>query len=47
MYTRVFRTRLIWTIILTVLVQVFVFSLIAHYVWEYQSPSSIMTSGSR
>jgi uncharacterized protein len=31
MYTRVFRTRLIWTIILSVLVQVFVLSLLTHY----------------
>ena len=34
MYTRVFRTRLIWTIIIAVLVQVFLLSVITHYVWE-------------
>jgi uncharacterized membrane protein YraQ (UPF0718 family) len=34
MYTRVFRPRLIWTIILVVVVQVFVFSLLTHYIWE-------------
>jgi uncharacterized membrane protein YraQ (UPF0718 family) len=34
MYTRVFRPRLIWTIILSVVVQVLIYSLIAHYVWE-------------
>jgi hypothetical protein len=33
MYTRVFRARLIWTIILTVVVQVFVYCLIVHYLW--------------
>ncbi len=32
MYTRIFRTRLIWTIILSVVVQVFVYSLIIHYI---------------
>jgi uncharacterized membrane protein YraQ (UPF0718 family) len=47
MYTSVFRTRLIWTIILTVLVQVFVFSLITHYVWESLGPPSAVLSGSR
>jgi uncharacterized membrane protein YraQ (UPF0718 family) len=31
MYTRVFRTRLIWTIILSVVVQVFLFALAIHY----------------
>jgi uncharacterized membrane protein YraQ (UPF0718 family) len=33
MYTRVFRQRLIWTIILTVTVQVFVYALLLHYLW--------------
>jgi uncharacterized membrane protein YraQ (UPF0718 family) len=33
MYTRVFRTRLIWTIILTVVLQVFLFSLVTHALW--------------
>jgi len=32
MYTRVFRTRLIFTIILCVVTQVFVYSMIVHYV---------------
>jgi uncharacterized membrane protein YraQ (UPF0718 family) len=32
MYTRVFRPRLIWTIIVSVVVQVFVVTLITHYV---------------
>jgi uncharacterized membrane protein YraQ (UPF0718 family) len=34
MYTRIFRPRLIWTIILTVVVQVFVYSYIVHLLWE-------------
>jgi uncharacterized membrane protein YraQ (UPF0718 family) len=34
MYTRVFRPRLIWTIILAVVLQVFVYSCITHLVWE-------------
>src|SRR5262249_15342765 len=38
MYTRVFRPRLIWTIILVVVAQVFVLSLLTHYVWEDVAP---------
>jgi uncharacterized membrane protein YraQ (UPF0718 family) len=34
MYTRVFRPRLIWTIITCVVVQVFVYSLIVHFLWQ-------------
>lgn len=34
MYTRVFRPRLIWAIILAVAGQVFLFTLIIHYLWE-------------
>ncbi len=34
MYTRVFRPRLIWTIILSVAVQVFIYALITHFVWN-------------
>src|SRR5262249_25855192 len=34
MYTRVFRPRLIWTIILSVVVQVFIWSMITHFVWK-------------
>jgi uncharacterized membrane protein YraQ (UPF0718 family) len=34
MYTRVFRPRLIWTVVTCVVVQVFVYSLITHIVWE-------------
>jgi uncharacterized protein len=38
MYTRVFRNRLIYTIFLSVLVQVFVYSYIAHLLWERYGP---------
>jgi uncharacterized membrane protein YraQ (UPF0718 family) len=34
MYTRVFRAKLIFTIITAVVVQVFVYTLIVHYVWS-------------
>jgi uncharacterized membrane protein YraQ (UPF0718 family) len=34
MYTRVFRPRLIWTVVSCVVVQVFVYSLITHLIWE-------------
>jgi uncharacterized membrane protein YraQ (UPF0718 family) len=34
MYTRVFRRRLIWTIILSVVVQVFLYSILVHLWWE-------------
>jgi uncharacterized membrane protein YraQ (UPF0718 family) len=34
MYTRVFKPRLIWTIVSCVVVQVFVYSVITHYVYE-------------
>jgi uncharacterized membrane protein YraQ (UPF0718 family) len=38
MYTRVFRTRLIWTIILSVVVLVFLVSYLFHFSWElYQA----------
>ncbi len=35
MYTRVFRQRLIWTIIASVVVQVLLYSLLVHFVWEH------------
>jgi uncharacterized membrane protein YraQ (UPF0718 family) len=35
MYTRVFRPRLIWTIFTASAVQVFIYSVIVHYVWQY------------
>jgi uncharacterized membrane protein YraQ (UPF0718 family) len=34
MYLQVFRPRLIWTIILCVVLQVFVYSSLTHIVWE-------------
>jgi uncharacterized membrane protein YraQ (UPF0718 family) len=34
MYTRVFRPRLIWTIVGSVVVQVFVYSAITHFLWQ-------------
>jgi len=34
MYTRVFRPRLIWTIIISVLVQVSIYALVTHFIWE-------------
>jgi uncharacterized membrane protein YraQ (UPF0718 family) len=38
MYTRVFRPRLIWTIIVSVIIQVFVYSVITHFIWERYGP---------
>jgi uncharacterized membrane protein YraQ (UPF0718 family) len=38
MYTRVFRPRLIYTIFLSVIVQVFVYSYITHLLWEHYAP---------
>jgi uncharacterized membrane protein YraQ (UPF0718 family) len=35
MYTRVFRPRLIWTIILSVVLQVFLYTLVVHYAWDF------------
>jgi uncharacterized membrane protein YraQ (UPF0718 family) len=34
MYLRVFRPRLIWTIITSVVVQVLIYALIVHFIWE-------------
>jgi uncharacterized membrane protein YraQ (UPF0718 family) len=34
MYTRVFRPQLIWTIVGSVVVQVFLYSVIVHFLWE-------------
>jgi uncharacterized membrane protein YraQ (UPF0718 family) len=41
MYTRVFRPRLIWTIILVVIAQVFLLSLLTHYLLETELLSSL------
>jgi uncharacterized membrane protein YraQ (UPF0718 family) len=38
MYTRVFRPRLIYTIFLSVIVQVFVYSYLTHLLWEHYGP---------
>jgi uncharacterized membrane protein YraQ (UPF0718 family) len=38
MYTRVFRPRLIWTIFSAVAIQVFIYSVAVHYLWEYFAP---------
>jgi len=35
MYTRVFRPRLIWTIFSSVVIQVFLYSLLLHLLWEH------------
>jgi uncharacterized membrane protein YraQ (UPF0718 family) len=45
MYTRVFRPRLIWTIFGCVALQVFVYSVITHYVWQGISPHQPTVSG--
>ena len=39
MYTRVFRPRLILTIFVSVVVQVFLYSLAVHYLWPSIVPS--------
>src|SRR5262249_55672595 len=41
MYTRVFRPRLIWTIYVCVISQVFIFSYAVHLVWEKYAPQWI------
>jgi uncharacterized membrane protein YraQ (UPF0718 family) len=38
MYTRVFRPRLIWTIITAVVIQVLIYSVVVHYLWEHFAP---------
>jgi uncharacterized membrane protein YraQ (UPF0718 family) len=38
MYTRVFRPRLIYTIFLAVIVQVFIYSYATHLLWEHYAP---------
>jgi uncharacterized membrane protein YraQ (UPF0718 family) len=41
MYTRVFRARLILTIMLSVVVQVFLYACVTHFVWEKYGPQLI------
>jgi uncharacterized protein len=38
MYTRVFRPRLIWTIVVSVVIQVFIYSVLTHFIWERYGP---------
>jgi uncharacterized membrane protein YraQ (UPF0718 family) len=38
MYTRVFRPRLMWTIIGCIALQIFLYCLLTHYVWETYAP---------
>ncbi|MBY0527730.1 MAG: permease [Gemmataceae bacterium] len=38
MYLRVFHPRLIWSIILSVVVQVFIYSMLLHFLWETYGP---------
>ena len=38
MYTRVFKPRLIWTIIISVVIQVFIYTMILHGLWENLGP---------
>jgi len=41
MYTRVFKPRLIWTIIIAVVVQVFIYTMLLHFLWENFAPKLI------
>jgi uncharacterized membrane protein YraQ (UPF0718 family) len=41
MYTRVFRPRLIWTVVVCVVVQVYAYSLITHWLWETYARSQL------
>jgi hypothetical protein len=45
MYTRVFRPRLIWTIIAAVIVQVLLYSLLVHFLWETFGPGASLGVG--
>ena len=46
MYTRVFRPRLIWTIITSVVVQVFIYALLTHFLIQtFLSPASPGSTG--
>jgi uncharacterized membrane protein YraQ (UPF0718 family) len=38
MYTRVFRPKLIWTIFLSVIVQVFLYALLVQFLWDHYAP---------
>ncbi len=45
MYTRVFRPRLIWTIIICVVVQVFLYCLLLHWYWQTYHPPFMAIEG--
>ena len=45
MYTRVFRPRLIWTIFASVIIQVFLYSLLLHWYWETFRPQFMALRG--
>jgi uncharacterized protein len=46
MFTRVFRRRLILTVVISAIVQVFIYTMIVHYVWEAMGwPISVATAG--
>ncbi len=45
MYTRVFRPRLILAIVLAVVVQVLLYSLLVHFLWETYAPQFIIPPG--
>lgn len=47
MYTRIFRPRLIYTIFLAVLVQVFAWCYVTHYVWESYAPQWMTVPAAR
>lgn len=44
MYTRVFRPRLIWTIIISVVIQVFIYALLVQLFWERYGPIFMPTA---
>ncbi len=45
MFTRVFRPRLIWTIVVALIVQVLIYSIIVHYLWDPLGLPRVMTAG--
>jgi uncharacterized membrane protein YraQ (UPF0718 family) len=47
MYTRVFRPRLIYTIFLSVIVQVFAYSYVTHLLWEQYAPQFMSASAAK
>jgi uncharacterized membrane protein YraQ (UPF0718 family) len=45
MFTRVFRKRVIVTIFLSVFIQVFVYTMAVHYLWQYIDPRVVVVEG--